>query len=124
MAAIPPALAVPCLINLVEGGRTPLLGLAAIEEMGYAIALYANLAMRVAARSVSDAFAVLRRDGSSAALVDRMLSWEERQELVDLDGWQALDRGIADGARAILEGRLILASDQEGRDAHDHDSTR
>ncbi len=103
MAAIPQAVDVPCLVNLVEGGVTPVLELDRLQEMGFRLALYANLALRVAAASVAAAFATLRRDGTSDGLLDRMLSWEQRQELVGLETWSALDRDIAAEARAILD---------------------
>jgi 2-methylisocitrate lyase-like PEP mutase family enzyme len=95
LAAIPGAVGAPCLVNMVEGGVTPLLPLAELERLGFAIALYANLALRVAASSVGEAFAILRRDGASSALADRMLSWEDRQALVGLPAALEIDRAIA-----------------------------
>jgi 2-methylisocitrate lyase-like PEP mutase family enzyme len=103
MAAVTAGVDAPCLINMVEGGATPLLPLERLGEMGFAIALYANLALRVAARSVSEAFEILRRDGDSAALAGRMLSWDQRQDLVGLPAAQRLDEEIAGEARALVE---------------------
>lgn len=101
MAAINASVAVPTLINVVEGGATPMLELAELQEMGFSVALYANVAMRIAAKSVAEAFAVLGREGTSASLLERMLSWEERQELVNFSSWERTDREIAMQARAI-----------------------
>jgi 2-methylisocitrate lyase-like PEP mutase family enzyme len=69
--------------------------------MGYRLALYANLALRVAARAVAEAFRTLREEGTSARLTSRMLEWEERQELVGLPEWEAVDERVADAAREL-----------------------
>jgi 2-methylisocitrate lyase-like PEP mutase family enzyme len=57
--------------------------------------IFANTALRVALKAVQDALGVLRREGSTATLLERMLSWDERQELVGLPGFQALERRLA-----------------------------
>ncbi len=102
LAAIPRAVSAPCLVNIVEGGRTPLLSASELETMGFRLVLYANLALRVAAWSVAEAFAHVLREGSSTDILERMLSWEARQTLVDLTQWQELDHELADRARALL----------------------
>lgn len=103
LAAIPPALPLPCLADMVEGGLTPLLPSHELEQMGYKIALYANLALRAGAHAVAQAFATLRREGTSAALMNEMLTWEERQGLVGLPEWEWLDRSIAQEAQSVLD---------------------
>lgn len=88
---------------MVEGGLTPLLPNAELERLGFKLALYANLALRVASSSVDRAFASLRDTGSSAASIDQMLSWDDRQRAVNLPGWQALEAQIAEETRQITE---------------------
>jgi 2-methylisocitrate lyase-like PEP mutase family enzyme len=92
LRALPPAVPVPLLANMVEGGKTPLLGASELQAMGYRVVIFANTAMRVAIKAVQEAMAELHRSGTPAGLLDRMLSWEERQRLVDLPGYQALER--------------------------------
>ncbi len=91
LAAMPARVPAPLLVNLVEGGRTPLLGAAELGAMGFRIVLFANTAMRIGARAVRDAFAELRATGDSRGLQDRMLSWDERQALVGLPEVEALE---------------------------------
>jgi len=86
---------------MVEGGKTPLVPAAELERMGYKLALHANLALRLAARAVEQGFETLRREGTSAGLLDRMLTWEERQGLVGLPEWDELDRRIAREAAEV-----------------------
>lgn len=91
LVAMPARVPAPLLVNMVEGGRTPLLGAAELGAMGFRIVLFANTAMRIGARAVRDAFAELRATGDSRGLQDRMLSWDERQALVGLPEIEALE---------------------------------
>jgi 2-methylisocitrate lyase-like PEP mutase family enzyme len=100
LAALASRIPAPLVANMVEGGRTPLLSSDELGAMGYRIVLFANAALRVAAAAVRDAFAELRRTGSTAGLVDRMLTWDERQALVGLDEIEALERRYAAPAGA------------------------
>lgn len=102
LAAIPASVPVPCLANMVEGGKTPLVPADELRQMGYRLVTYANLALRLAARAVEHGFSVLRRDGSSVQLLGEMFTWEERQETVGLSHWRNLDQRIARESREIL----------------------
>lgn len=95
LRALPPAIPAPLLVNMVEGGKTPLLDAAELEAMGYRVVIFANTALRVAAKAVCDALGVLKAEGTTRSLLDRMIGWEERQRLVGLPGYQALDRQLA-----------------------------
>lgn len=101
LARIPAEVPVPCLIDVVEGGKTPLLPAAEYAAMGYKVALYANLALRMAGAAVERAFETLRAEGSSESLIAEMWSWQQRQALVGLPAWQELDREIAARAAAL-----------------------
>jgi 2-methylisocitrate lyase-like PEP mutase family enzyme len=114
LIAIPKEIAVPCLVNVVEGGATPLLAASELERMGFRLVLYANLALRVAAWSVAEAFAHVRREGSSSDILDRMMSWEARQALVDLGHWQDLDRELSERAQALLAARALASASHNG----------
>jgi 2-methylisocitrate lyase-like PEP mutase family enzyme len=61
-----------------------------LGRLGYRIVLYANTAMRPAARAMQEGLAVLRREGTSASPMDRPLLRDERQRLVDLNGYREL----------------------------------
>lgn len=84
LRALPDRIPAPLVANVVEGGRTPQLGARELGAMGYRIVLFANTALRVAARAAREALEILRRDGDSRRLVGSMLSWDERQALVGL----------------------------------------
>lgn len=90
------SIAAPTVANMVEGGKTPLCSAAELQTMGFRLVLFANCVMRVAAAAMRDALRVLRADGTSAGLMDRMLSWADRQELVGLPDFEALEAHLAD----------------------------
>ena len=91
LAALPGLVPAPLVANMVEGGRTPLHSMAELEAMGYRAAIYANAALRMAAAAVRDAFAEMRATGDTRGLLDRMLSWQDRQALVGLPEIEALE---------------------------------
>ena len=75
---------IPLLLNLVEGGKTPLISLAEAEELGFKIVLCANTALRAAIKGMRDALKILKEEGSHQNVLDKICSWEERQSLVQL----------------------------------------
>lgn len=79
MAAKGPARQV---INLVEGGRTPLLSVDELTRTGFSIILFANLCLQASARGIQDALSVLQERGEIQALQDRLIPWSQRQALV------------------------------------------
>ncbi|MBI4507528.1 MAG: oxaloacetate decarboxylase [Chloroflexi bacterium] len=89
---VPREVDAPLWANMVEGGKTPLLPASELEAMGYKLVIHANSLMRVAAKAVQDALAVLKRDGWTKNLLDRMISWEERQRIVGLPAYEELER--------------------------------
>ena len=111
MERIPKEVPRPCIVNMVEGGLTPLLPLSDLERQGYKVALYANLALRVSSTAVNKAFDSLRATGSSEDSIERMLGWEERQRAVDLPGWEQLDEEIAAEARHFLRSKQFVSRD-------------
>jgi 2-methylisocitrate lyase-like PEP mutase family enzyme len=75
----------PQLANLVEGGDTPLLPPARLEELGFRIAAYPLTLLSAAARAMQDALASLARGDAP----ERLLGFEELRELVGFDAYDA-----------------------------------
>jgi 2-methylisocitrate lyase-like PEP mutase family enzyme len=82
----------PKLINMFQGGRTPLVPAARLAELGYRIVIIPSDLQRAAIFAMQAALAAIRRDGHSASLRDRMVSFAERERVVDTAGYLALDR--------------------------------
>ncbi|MBI5354750.1 MAG: isocitrate lyase/PEP mutase family protein [Chloroflexi bacterium] len=95
IAELPKRINAPLLFNMTEGAKTPIISHDELYEMGYRIVIHPNLAMRVAARAVQSALAVLQKARSSELLVPSMLEWNERQRLVRLPEWETLDQELS-----------------------------
>lgn len=91
IAELPKQIKAPLLFNMTEGAKTPILSHDELQAMGYRVVIHPNLAMRIAARAIQSALAVLQKTHSSELLIPSMLEWNERQRLVRLPEWQTLD---------------------------------
>jgi 2-methylisocitrate lyase-like PEP mutase family enzyme len=78
---IPSLLDVPVMANMVEGGVTPFLASGQLERMGYALAIYPTTPYFAALGAMRDVLDVLRRDGTSDPMADRMGTFGEWQEV-------------------------------------------
>jgi 2-methylisocitrate lyase-like PEP mutase family enzyme len=88
--AIPRLLAVPQIINLVDGGRTPMLPLEELKD--FSIALFANAALQGAIKGMQRVLQVLHTTGSLAAAREDLASWDERQRLVGKPAYDDLEQ--------------------------------
>jgi len=82
----------PKLINMFQGGKTPLVPLARLSELGYRIVIIPSDLQRAAIRAMEDVLLAIRRDGNSAAVADRMATFTDRETVVDTPAWLELDR--------------------------------
>lgn len=85
---------VPLMANMTEFGKSPLLPVSRLAEMGYAAVLYPVTLLRVAMKAVEAALAMLATEGTQHELLDLM---QTRQELYDLLGYkdyEARDRSF------------------------------
>ena len=72
--------------------------------MGYSIMLYANAALYLAAHAVQAGLKVLREQGTTESIADRMLSFDQRQALVGLAEADAYERGLVAEVRTLRGG--------------------
>ena len=82
----------PKVANMVEGGATPLLTPDELHALGFDLIVTPLAALLAAARAVRDAYAELRRSGTMRDRLDRLLSFEQFNQLIDLDRHYALER--------------------------------
>ncbi|PVE24966.1 carboxyvinyl-carboxyphosphonate phosphorylmutase [Microvirga sp. KLBC 81] len=81
----------PQLANLVIGGRTPLLTIDELRELGFAVALYANAALQATIRAVQDVLGHLKEQGSLSGAEEKLASFSERQRVVAKEAFDALE---------------------------------
>jgi 2-methylisocitrate lyase-like PEP mutase family enzyme len=81
----------PFLINIDGGGVLGALTAPEIEKLGYRIAIYPGLERYAAGFAVKEALATLKRDGSTAAVRDRMFTMQQYNEVLglsDIESWE------------------------------------
>ena len=95
ISKIPKLLVVPQFLNMVVGGKTPIIDRAKAAEMGFGLVLYANVALQGAIKGMQTALAALRDQGSVDEAQGIIATFKERQRLVDKPGYDALERRYA-----------------------------
>jgi methylisocitrate lyase len=74
----------PLLANMTEFGKSPLLSLGQLAELGYRMVIYPQTAFRVSMFAAAQMLRDLKESGTQAGWIDRM---QTRQELYDLLGY-------------------------------------
>jgi 2-methylisocitrate lyase-like PEP mutase family enzyme len=95
MARVCGAVDKPCLANMVEGGRTPVLGREELRQIGYRLAIFPATGFLAAAASLTKAYAALRETGSSAAAGLDLFPFAEMNRLMGFERVWAFDRAHA-----------------------------
>jgi 2-methylisocitrate lyase-like PEP mutase family enzyme len=89
LKAVPRRLKVPQVINLVLGGKTPIVDQATATDMGFSLVLYANAALQGAVQGMLTTLSELKKNGvlSEGAVA----TFAERQRLVDKPAYDAME---------------------------------
>jgi 2-methylisocitrate lyase-like PEP mutase family enzyme len=82
----------PFLVNIDGGGRLGELTVAEIERLGFRIAIYPGLERYAAGYAVREALGALKRDGTTQAVRDRMLTMQQYNETLGLPGIEDWER--------------------------------
>ena len=94
---IPERLRVPQVVNVVVGGKTPVLGQEELARMGYGLVLYANVALQGAIAGMQRALKQLQATGRMDPGSDTVATFAERQRLVKKPFFDALERKYSKG---------------------------
>ena len=95
---------VPLLYNFVETGKSPLLPAAELEKLGFKLVIFPVSALLTVCRSILGLMRELKETGTTAHLLDGMVSLEQCFETVGLTGMLATDAGYS-----------VVDTDAEGR---------
>jgi len=81
----------PALVNVFEGGKTPMLGAKELEAMGFRLGIYPSQTHRAAIRAAQRVLAAMKRDGDTNAVEADLASFQEREDAVGTAHWRALE---------------------------------
>jgi 2-methylisocitrate lyase-like PEP mutase family enzyme len=81
----------PLVANMLERGVTPLMGPNELKELGFDLIVWPLAPLYSVAKSLTEVYTTLRRDGSTLAILDRLMPFDEFNRVVGLDEKYALD---------------------------------
>ncbi len=81
----------PKVANMVEHGKTPLLSPDELHDLGFHLIVTPLAGLLATARALRDTYATLRRSGTMRDELHRLLSFDEFNDLVELERHYALD---------------------------------
>jgi methylisocitrate lyase len=87
----------PLVANMTEFGKSKLLTLDQLAELGVAVVIYPVTILRVAMKAAEAALATIIDEGSQASLLDLMQTREELYELLEYEDFEQRDRAYFGG---------------------------
>jgi len=88
---------VPLVANMTEFGKSPLLPLDDLSELGYAAALFPVTLLRLAMHTIGDALETIHEQGSQSTMIDRMQTRQQLYDLLGYTNYEASDRAYFTG---------------------------
>jgi len=86
---------VPLLVNMVEGGKTPVLPFEELEKMGFKIVLYPTSGIRAVAKTLQDISTHLFAHKNSKAVEQHLISFEGKNQITGLSETVALENNFS-----------------------------
>jgi len=75
----------PTVANMVEQGKTPILGQDKLTELGFRLILYPVTGLYASARALTITYNNLRKTGSTNGTTDQLLAFEQFNKLIGID---------------------------------------
>lgn len=89
------AIEAPLVANMTEFGKSPLLTLAELADLGYSVVLYPVTLLRIALKASEAALNLIAADGTQADILDLMQTREELYDLLDYQAFEQRDQSHA-----------------------------
>jgi 2-methylisocitrate lyase-like PEP mutase family enzyme len=90
------------LINMFAGGKTPLLPVSKLEAFGYHAVIIPSDTQRAAIKAMQRVLAAIARDGSAASMAGDMVTFKEREMVIDTPAYIERDKRYASLEDPIL----------------------
>src|SRR5438093_1245595 len=81
----------PLVANMLERGVTPLMGPQELKDLGFNLIVWPLAPLYSIAKSLTEVYSTLRRDGSTTKILDQLMPFDEFNEIVGLEVKYALD---------------------------------
>lgn len=93
MKLITSSFSVPVLANMVEGGRTPLLSAAELQQIGYDLVIFPTASTYITAQAVQDLMDELKKTGTTKNLIKKMIPFHKFNQLIGLPQIKEIETG-------------------------------
>jgi 2-methylisocitrate lyase-like PEP mutase family enzyme len=93
----------PLMVNMVEGGKTPILPASELEQLGFALVIFPGAVVRALAKAAEDFYGALKTHGSTDPFRPRMFDFEALNRLIGTP--ETLERGKTYAGTAPQSGR-------------------
>ena len=101
---IPKELAGLCMVNLIDGGATPLLSAAEFQDMGYAACAMPVAATHTVVKALQAFYRDLLKNGDLRDAMHHGIGFQAYTDLVGLPQQRVMEQAYLDEARALTEG--------------------
>ena len=101
---IPEELTGHCMVNLIDGGATPLLSAAEFQDMGYAACAMPVAATHTVVKALQAFYRELLRNGDLRDAMHHGIGFQAYTDLVGLPQQRVMEQAYLDEARALTEG--------------------
>ncbi|MGH7827244.1 MAG: isocitrate lyase/PEP mutase family protein [Candidatus Binatia bacterium] len=81
----------PLVANMIERGVTPLMGPQELHDLGFDLVVWPLAPLYSVAKSLTEVYSTLRREGSTKAILDKLMPFDEFNKIVGLDEKYAQD---------------------------------
>jgi 2-methylisocitrate lyase-like PEP mutase family enzyme len=81
----------PALVNVFEGGKTPMVPANELESMGFRLGIYPSQTHRAAIRAAQRVLRALKEDGDTTRVEADLATFQEREDAVGTAAWRALE---------------------------------
>ena len=82
-------------VNMFEGGKTPFVPAAELDQWGFKLAIYPSQTHRSTIWAIRRTLQAMKGDGSTATVADQMVSFAEREKAVRAARWNDLEQRYA-----------------------------
>jgi 2-methylisocitrate lyase-like PEP mutase family enzyme len=89
----------PKLINMFFGGKTPLVPVSRLKELGYNIVIIPSDLQRAVIYAIEQTLTAIKQHGDSATIKERLATFNDRETVVDTDAYMELDAKFSHDGR-------------------------
>jgi carboxyvinyl-carboxyphosphonate phosphorylmutase len=82
----------PLMLNLIEGGKTPLVTFSEAEKMGFKLIIFPLTALYTAAKAMMDNLKILKETGSAEGYLDKLIAFKDFAKIVKIDMFAEMEK--------------------------------